>query len=59
MLSQVISTEKGYGESYAYGGSGSEELGVSSTSSKSIDTSSFVYSTGENNYYNLFYRWKK
>ena len=48
MLSQVISTEKGYGESYAYGGSGSEELEVSNTSSKSVDTSSsFVYSTGE------------
>ncbi len=48
ILSQVISTEKEYGQSYAYGGSGSEAFGMSNTSSKSVDTSSTVtYSTAK------------
>lgn len=47
-LSQVISSTKGYGKSYSYGGSGSESLGASTTSSESVNTSStLVYSTSE------------
>lgn len=47
-MSQMISTEKGYGKTYSYGGSGSQAQGFSSSASTSTNSSSSLsYSTGE------------
>ncbi|MBD5137340.1 MAG: leucine-rich repeat protein [Lachnospiraceae bacterium] len=47
-LSQVISTEKGYGQTYSYGGAGSQSQGFSNSASKSVNSSSSLsYSTAE------------
>ena len=47
-LSEVISNTKGYGETYSYGGSGSESQGFSNSTSESMNTSTMVtYSTSE------------
>lgn len=47
-ISQVVSTERGYGKTYAYGGAGSQSQGVSKSASESVNSSSSLsYSTAE------------
>lgn len=47
-LSQVVSSEKGYGKTYAHGGSGSTSQGFSTSASSSVNsTSSLSYSIAD------------